>query len=537
MKLGSIFRRLSRGDTDVADAQRLDALTEVSRRRVIVNAASNYARYGVAFVVNLFLQAYIIRRIGRVEYSIWPLATTVVAFVQLIPLAVGGGVNRFLAHAFARKSLREVEEITSSVFAAMLVVTGVYIAAAAVFSVYFERIFDIPPGAAGVGPTVMLIVGISGSFAIPAAVFKGALDATQKFVAINIREIVVLVTYAILVVVAFNVTAPQLVWVAVATLVTEFLGALVTWRVARRLIPWQRIRWKSFRWASLRMVSSFGLWALLGSIATLLYWRTGNIIVNKLLDPVLLTGYSVVVGILLQGYSLASLGSGVLFSAATVLHARHHWERMARMIYRAGRVTTALGAPAILFLAFFGRPIMVLYLGDSHYGQYGIYFAVLGGAMIIQLTQIPNRAVPPAFGKNAVNNMATLLASVVNVALSLFFVTTLHWGLMGVAAAAAIVIAIYNISFWPWYSANLLEIGWLRHFVDSTLVPLAHCVPASIVVVACWVAGLGSNLVQLVAIAAAVAVVHLSYMMTFGLQPEDRRAVLAAMRRLLHIKT
>jgi O-antigen/teichoic acid export membrane protein len=482
------------------------------------------------------LQAYIIRSIGRVEYSIWPLVTTVVAFVQLIPLAVGGGVNRFLAHAFTRKSLQEVEEITSSVFAAMLVVTGLYISASAVFSVYFERIFAIPPGAAGVGPTVMLLVGISGSFAIPAAVFKGALDATQKFVALNIREIVVLIAYAVLVVVAFSVGTPQLVWVAAATLVTEFLGALVTWRVARRLIPWQRIRWKSFRWAALRTVMNFGLWALLGSVATLLYWRTGNVIINRLLDPVLLTGYSVVLGILLQGYSLASLGTGVLFSAATVLHAKHHWGRMARMIYRASRVTTALGAPAILFLAFFGRPIMTLYLGDSHYGQYGIFFAVLGAAMIIQLTQIPNRTVPPAFGKNAVNNLASLLASVVNVALSLFFVIVLHWGLMGVAAAAAIVIGLYNICFWPWYSAHLLEIKWFRHLVNSTLVPLAHCVPASVVLVAFWVAGLGSTLIQLIGIAAAVAVVHVCYMLAIGLQLEDRQAVLARARRLLRIR-
>ncbi len=520
----------------MADGERLDALTEVSRRRLVVNASSNYARYGVALLVNLFLQAYLIRSIGRAEYSIWPLVTTVTGFTYLIPLAVSGGVSRFLAHAFTRKSLQEVEEITSSVFAVVLVATGLYVGVAVVFCVYFERIFSIPAGVAGVGPWVMLLAGIAGASGIIVSVFKGALDAAQKYVALNVREIVVLITYAVLVVVAFNVTTPHLIWAAAATLITELLGALVTWRVARRLIPWQRIRWKSFRWATLRMVLGFGLWSLLGTVAFLLYWRTGNVVINKLLDPLLVTGYSVVVGILLQGYSLASLGTGVLFSAATVLHAQHDLGRMARMIYRSSRVTTALGTPAILFLAIFGRSIMTLYLGDSHYGQYGIYFAVLGAAIIVQLTQIPSRTVPQAFGKNAMNNVVALLAAVFNLALSLLLVMVFDWGLMGVAAAAAIAIGLYNISFWPWYSAHLLEISWHRHLLNGTLIPLAHCLPAAVVMLAFWLARLGDTFAQLLGIAAAVAVVHAAYMLTFGLQPEDRKSILASAKRILHIR-
>jgi O-antigen/teichoic acid export membrane protein len=242
------------------------------------------------------------------------------------------------------------------------------------------------------------------------------------------------------------------------------------------------------------------------------------------------------VGILLQGYSLASLGTGVLFSAATVLHAKQDLERLARMIYRASRVTSALGVPAILFLAFFGKQIMTLYLGDSHYGDYGIYFAVLGPAMIIQLTQIPSRTVPQAFGKNAVNNAVSLLFAAINVGLSLLLVSALHWGLMGVAGSAAIVIALLNLCFWPWYSARLLGIGWLRHLAGSMLLPLVHCLPALAVLAISWALGFGSTIAELAAIAAAVVLVHGVYMLALGLPAQDRKAVLATMKRVLRIR-
>jgi hypothetical protein len=36
---------------------RLDLITEVSRGRVIINAAANYGKYSVSILVGLFLQA------------------------------------------------------------------------------------------------------------------------------------------------------------------------------------------------------------------------------------------------------------------------------------------------------------------------------------------------------------------------------------------------------------------------------------------------------------------------------------------------
>ncbi len=380
----------------------------------------------------------------------------------------------------------------------------------------------------------MLLVGVAEAFKVPVGVFQGGLNAAQKFVAINAREIAILVLYGVLVVVAFVVSGPALVWAAAAYAVTQFMGAVITWRIAHRLLPWQRIRRDGFDWAVLRKVLGFGLWMLVGAIAVLLYWRTGNIIINKLLDPVLVTGYSVVVGILLQGYQLAALGSGVLFSAATVLHAKQDLDRMARMIYRASRVTTALAAPAVLFLAFFGKPVMTIYLGDSHYGEYGVYFAVLGAAMIIQMTQIPSRTVPPAFAKNAANNLVALLAAALNVGMALLLILGFGWGLMGVAASAAIVIALFNACFLPWYSARLLGVSWWQHLAKSTLLPIAHCIPALAVLAVFRVVGVGDTLAQLIAVLVAVAVVHGAYMLTVGLMPEDRGAVLGWVKRVLH---
>jgi O-antigen/teichoic acid export membrane protein len=271
-----------------------------------------------------------------------------------------------------------------------------------------------------------------------------------------------------------------------------------------------------------------------GSVAGLLYWKTDSIVINKLLDPTLLTGYSVVINILMQAYMLASLGSNVLTPVATIMHAQKDMHRMARMIYRTNRVTVLMGVPAIAMLMTFGSEIIVLYLGNDEYANYGVLFPILGSAIILSLTQIAGRTIPQACGKNAVNNIMSILSAVANVGFSLYFVIVLKWGLIGVAAGTAVAAVFQQFIFWPCYIAWLLEIPWRRYFMESMVIPLAHCLPACVPLVVFRLFGIGSSLQGLIVIVIVTAVVHIGYTLAWGLYPQDRQAVIALLMKVLY---
>lgn len=512
-------------------------LTEVSRRRLLINATANYGKYAVAFLVNFFLAAYVIRKLGKVEYSLWPLVATVTSVIALIPSGIGAGTGRFIAHAMGRQDKEEVSRITTSVFVALLVASVVYAGFVVVFSLAFERIFTIPPQTAGLGPKVMFVMGIAGAVRIPFGVFQGGLYAAQQFVALGLREICLQLLRMVLTVVAFSVWGPSLLWVAAVFLSIEILNALVTWQLAVRLVPWQRIDWKSFDRLTLKTVSSFSAWGLVAEVAGLLYWRTDSIVINKLLDPTLLTGYSVVAGTLLQAYSLASLGSGVMVPSATIMHATQQIDRLARMIYRANRLTIAMGAPAIVFLMIFGSPLMVLYLGKPEFASFGPLFVVLGGPMVLSMTQITSGIVPQAFGENRPASIGSLLVAVVNVLLSLYFVVFLKWGLWGVAASTAIVMALYRPAFWPWYVSKLLGVPWREYFAGTVVTPLVHCAPACSVMLLFRASGIDSSPKNLALIVVTTVAVHAIYMLLYGLPREDRRAALDGLSKLIRRST
>ena len=513
------------------NSELLDNVTEISRQRTTVNAASNYVTYAVAAVIGIFLQAYIIRALGKNEYAIWPLVGTCMSFAGLIPIGIGSGAGRFLAYALGKKNLKEVGQITTSLFVALVVVSVFYTVAIIFLSIYFEKIFDIPEGAEGIGPWAMLLAGLSGAVALPFGVFQGGLRAAQKFVILNVIRIISIVTRLILVILAFTLSLPSLIWIAGIQLLLAMGEGIVILLVAKKVVPWQKVRWSLFSWKVLKRVSNYSLLVLITTIAGLLYWKTDNIIINKLLDPCMLTGYAVVVNLVLSSYRMTSLGAGALGPVATIMFSQGNLPRIGRLIFRANRITVSLSVPLLLFLIIYGKEVIEVYVGKQ-YSDYSYLFLLLAGASILSVTQANASIVPHALNKMGLVSLVSLGTAVANILLSMYFVISLKWGLMGIAAGTAIVTAISRTIWSPWYTSHLLKIPWRRYFWNANIKPLVNCIPVLCVMLIFYNIKFSNTLTHLIVSFTVCGVVHLLIAILCGIAREDRKKVFEMLRRV-----
>lgn len=510
-----------------------DNVTEISRQRTTVNATSNYVTYAVAAVIGIFLQAYVIRALGKNEYAIWPLVGTCMSFAGLIPIGIGSGAGRFLAYALGKKNLKEVGQITTSLFVALVVVSVFYTIAIIFLSIYFEKIFDIPEGAEGIGPWAMLLAGLSGAVALPFGVFHGGLRAAQKFVILNVIRIISMVTRLILVILAFTLSLPSLIWIAGIQLLLAIGEGIVILLVARKVVPWQKVRWSLFSWKVLKRVSNYSLLVLITTIAGLLYWKTDNIIINKLLDPCMLTGYAVVVNLVLSSYRMTSLGAGALGPVATIMFSQGNLSRISRLIFRANRITVSLSVPLLLFLIIYGKEIIEVYVGKQ-YSNYSNLFLLLAGASILSVTQANGNIVPHALNKMGLVSLVSLGTAVANILLSMYFVISLKWGMMGVAAGTAIVTAISRTIWSPWYISHLLKIPWRRYFWNANILPLVNCIPVLCVMLFFYNIKFSNTLTHLIVSFSVCGILQLVFIILCGIAREDRKKVFEMLRRVRH---
>ncbi|MDY0061367.1 MAG: oligosaccharide flippase family protein [Myxococcota bacterium] len=508
----------------------LAGMTEVSRRRTVGNALANYGRAAVTMLLGLFLQSYLVRSLGAAEYSLWPIVGTCIAAVALIPRGIGAGVGRFLTHALGEGRTDEVTAITSSLFFALLAAAGVSLLAVLGLSLGFERLFDVPTGTAGIGPWAMLLAGLGGVVGIPFAVFQGGLVATQRLVLLNSVTTGIYVLRVVLTVLLFSLLGPSLVLLAAVSLADAFVTAgLLTW-LGRRALPWQRISLAAANRQTLRRVVGFSAWLFLSSVSVLLYWQTDNVIINKLLDPTLVAGYSIVATLGLSAASLTTLGCTALAPALTILHAQGDLARIERAVQRTNRAVVPLGAWPLLLGAFYGEELLVLYVGEA-FRSFGGLFPIVAGAFLISATQQAPGQIPIAFGKMKLASLGGFTAASTTVLLSVLFAVGLDWGLPGVAAGTLVTWIVYKGIFWNWLVARLLQVDGLTYAWRSTVRPLLSCLPLALVYLAGRLLGLGATLPQLVGITLVAGLAEGLFLVGYGLAPEDRQAVLALLRR------
>ncbi len=517
-------------DPRTPEQARLARLAAVSVRRTAGNALASYGGAVITLGLGLFLQAFLVRQLGKAEYALWPVIGSCTAFAALIPRGIGAGVGRYVAHAIGAGDTDEIERITTSVFTALLGAATAYALVVVGLSVSFEALFEIPPGAEGVGPWAMLLAGLAGAIVVPAGVFRGGLQAAQQFIQLNLVRAGIFTARVGLIVLAFLVDEASLIWVGAAFLVMAIAETASLVVLAQRVLPWQRLRRRAYDGATLRKVSSFSAWVLLSTVAGLLYWHTDTIIINKLLDPTWVAGYAIVASLSINAYQFVVLGCQALAPAMTVMHARGEIDRMARAIYRTNRTVLPLGVLPVLFAMIFGDELLTLYVGEA-FREYAPLFWFTGGAWVLCSTNQVCNSVPEAFGRMGLASVGAFVAAWVNVGLSLLFVLGFDWGLLGVAGGTFATWIIYKLGFWTWLVARMLGVP-LRIFVPRAMLrPLALTLPGLAVLLAARAADLGHGLWALLFIALSAAAVQAAVALTVGLDPADRATVRRLVRR------
>src|SRR5260370_19542470 len=106
------------------------------------------------------LTPYIIARIGRDDFGLWSLVISALGFLSLIDLGFGTGVVKFVAECKASGNVERRNRILSTlsaVYLAIALVSGVCIVA---LSIFFYRIFAIPPAQGQKATAVLWILAL-----------------------------------------------------------------------------------------------------------------------------------------------------------------------------------------------------------------------------------------------------------------------------------------------------------------------------------------------------------------------------------------
>jgi O-antigen/teichoic acid export membrane protein len=444
------------------------------RKGIVGNVLASWAGYLVVVVAGFVMPYLIDRRLGIEMLGVWDFAWSTVSYFGLVQIGIVGSVNRFVALHRAEGNMAGVNGAVSSVTAVLFLMAALIVALTAV--AYAGLPVMVTPGLKIHLSEIrwaVVILGVEMAVGTALSVYGGVLTGFHKwklYTAIQSIGSIISIT-AMITVLLFGGGICAL---ALAHFAGEMSTSVLRLVFARRVCTGLKIRLEYVRWQTARDMMKFGTKAFLPQLSDLLVNQTTSILVATHLGPSALALFSRPRNLVMQSRTLIHKMAAVLVPAASSMQAQASQKELQDLIIKATRYSAFLMLPVTVFLATMGGPVLHVWMGPAYANSALMAVVALGYSSFI--VQLPAMALLGGMNKHGKPGVAHFITSLVTALFVFIAVGPLRLGLVGVAIAGTVPLAITYSIWMPLYSSKQLAIPFGFYFRRAYGLPLIAAV-------------------------------------------------------------
>ena len=413
---------------------------------LILNSASGLAERIVNLLLQVWLYQYLIKRITPEEYSLYPVVTALLVFIPPVMAVLTSGLARYAVEAYTRGDHLRITEITSTIFPVLLGAGLVLALLGTVLTRYLDHVLNIAPRQLSDARLMVLLLFGSLALRFILTPFGVGLYVCQRFVILNALNLLqTLFRLALLFALLLGVSA-RVIWVVVAGVTADMALMLIITGLSIWFLPALKFRPGRFRGDLLSKLLGFGVWNTVGSIALLIRKSSDFLILNRFATPV-------DVG----AFHLASLPDNNIdnFIAKmneplqphmVALHTGGQSTAMQDLYSRGGRYCMWAALIVTTPLIVFRQEIWSTYLGArlAVFAEIPLVMTLLLARYWLEGPVYYLGMV--AYAMNRVRPLAILMMSqsILNVAITIYLVHSLHMGAVGSALGTLIAVIVWD---------------------------------------------------------------------------------------------
>jgi O-antigen/teichoic acid export membrane protein len=489
------------------------------------NVAVNYANRGVSALVALLITPVLAHGLGKEQYGIWILATSLSLYVDVLDIGVSAATVRYVAEYQALGNVDRIRRAISTAFIVLIPAGLLALGIGVVLAHYYPSIFDIAPQLAGTTTALVLIIVIPLSISVPTDTFGGTLGALQRFDLLNLSLISVLVASALAWWIVIEVGG-GLIALGVVTGIIGLAGQASRFFLVRRLVPGPIVSHRLFDRSLVRPLASLSGWLALARSSQIAITRIDTLIVGVLLGAGSAGVYAIGQKLSSAAEKLVIPGTLGFFPFASELAARRDREGLRQALLTGTRISLAIAGPLTIVLIVLAEPLIDAWVGPTFADASRVVVYLVAANAISALCRTAHLMMQG--GANARTPALIFgLEAALNVGLSI--VLGLAIGLEGVALATLVAIAAARL--------GLLVPAACKAFGVSVLsflgvVVRAHALPAAAALVVGWIIR-QTDLPSIVLVLLGSTAMFAAYLFIFaftGLERDERARVRAAIR-------
>jgi O-antigen/teichoic acid export membrane protein len=482
------------------------------------NVSTRYLAVAVEAVVGIVLLPFNIAHLGPSAYGLWMLTASVMTYFSVLDLGYGGALVKFVAQYRARRDVRALNEILSTIFVVFATFGVVTYLAAIGIAVYLGHLFQLAPDQLHTGRVVILIISLSVAVGTAFSVFGGVINGFQRYDLNNVVGSAAAVVTAS-VNVAVLLAGYGLIGLVAATTAVRLSSYLIYRANAYRVFPGLRIRLALFRRARLREVTSLSVYMLLLDWANKLNYSVDALVIGAFLNTSAVAVWTVGERLAEVTQRLTNQLNDVLFPTVVDNDTADRTHRLQAILIQGTRLSLATVVPIGGAMMLMARPLVQAWVGPGFAGSVTV-LQLLALAVIVRIGSATAQTLLKGAGEHRLVAFANVAAALVNIAVSIAVVKS--FGLVGVALGTLVPVCI--ASSMVIFPAGCRRVGLplgrgLARAVWPSVWPAA--VMAAFVSVTRPL--VPATLIAVGAEMAAACLVYLAVFVAFGLSGDERR--------------
>jgi O-antigen/teichoic acid export membrane protein len=489
------------------------------RWRVLGATVSNYVGKFIGLGTWFFLTPFILHRLGPVNYGLWALVGSVVAYGSLLDLGITGAVIKYVAEYHAKGQIAQARNLVATALWLYSALGLITIVISAAIAPAFPYIFNVPPDERWTASQLVLLMGLGIGVSIPCAAPISVLKGLQRFDLANAVSVTAVLLSAAGIAVVLLLGGGVLGLATVGIFVTLIMPLPSIWLI-KRIAPELQFGWRGVSHQLVRPVLSFASSLFLMNIAGHLQTKSGGMVIGAFLPLSAVTPYAIAGRLSEVAQILTDQFMKVILPLASALHAADDRTRMRSLYITSTRLTLAILLPVACILIVLARSILTVWLG-TEYESYAHLLVILTCASCIDASQWPAGAVLQGMARHRPLAFMWFGAALANVALSIVLVT--HFGLTGVALGTLLPTVVVCFGLILPYAMRVIGVTKTQLVMEVFLPVLLPTIPTTIVLYVLQHAIEPSSLLSIMVLAGISFLVYLIAYLSWGGAAAERQ--------------
>jgi O-antigen/teichoic acid export membrane protein len=471
--------------------------------RFLRNVAWNWLGVVLNIVSALILSPYIIRKLGDDNFGLWALTLSLVEYYWLLDFGLRSATIRYSAHHHATGEHKQINTIINTALGYSLCVAPPLIGGTLLVSPWLASLFHITHP---LFSRLLAVVVISWALVGALNVFASCLEGFQRFDLTNqctIAALTVRTTLAFLLLRA----GYGVVELAYVTFGSQVLLHTLCYFRLRSVFPKLRISLREGRLSMLRTMLSYGVHSVVASLGQRILSNAPQLIIGYLLPTRFVGYYSAPVRLLdYTVEAILRIGNVSNPHAASLMAAGRSEDTLRLGVY-VNRYCLLLFLPISLFLAFYGSPVLSVWINPQFGGQAaGVLVPLLIGMTIANVGMYNSGSILFGMGRHQVYSRLLLLEALACV--TGIFLVVPRYGIVGAAWTASLLMLVNRGPVTAWLLTSELKAGYWS-FLGKVYAPLILAAPMSVVLYVLRLMLPGKNWGQLILAGGLLMMVYL----------------------------